>query len=442
MQTSVHVPIPQSARAHIIGKQGSTIKAIQEKSGARIQLPKVDEVTGNLEDDEDAVIDVIVEGNALSAAIARDAINKIAGERSANVSTKLKSIPTEFYPFIAGPNNQLAAALEAEHGIQIRVPPHQPWSPSVPQVPAAGQRPTFIASSDDNYIQLAGDRAAVQSARAAIEHQVQELQNQLLLDQVEIRQGTHQFIIGDRGVPIEDFFAETNCVVVLPSTPGIDTVTIIGRSNDVNAGLEKAMDLATQIHTSVFDVARHHSHASGGAPTYSRDIARYLRQRKEIERLETLYQIHINTPFSEGIVSPWELYAREGKNALKAQKEMSSIINSHPPSRLATVPVDPFFYSYLKSDVRPKIQNDFGVNLIVSDTADNDYPVLLVYEGAADSADPYQVPQKVPTASELKQFQQKLSEARKHILELINKQEQVSTVTLEVPLKYVSHKST
>ncbi|KAL7621934.1 hypothetical protein AAE478_007434 [Parahypoxylon ruwenzoriense] len=433
---AIKVPIPQSARAHIIGKQGSTIKAIQEKSGARIQLPKVDDSANGFEEDDDAMIDVIVEGNALSAAIARDAINKIAGERSANVSTKLKTIPAEFYPFIAGPNNRLASALETEHGIQVRVPPHQPWSTFVPQVPAAGQRPTFTPPVDDNYIQLAGDRAAVQAARAAIEQQAQELQNQLLLDQVEIRQGTHQFIIGDRGIPIEDFFADTNCVVVLPSTPGVDTVTVIGHADDVNTGLEKAMDLATQVHTSVFDVAKHHSHASGSAPAYSRDISRYLRQRKEIERLEKLYQIHINTPFSEGIVSPWELYAREGKNALKAQREMSSIINSLPPSRLATVPVDPFFHSYLKSDIRPRIQNDFGVHLVIPDAAEADLPVLLVYEGEIPTGETYQVPQKAPTASELEQFRRGLADARKHILEVVNKQEQIATATLEVPLKF------
>ncbi|KAI8956650.1 hypothetical protein F5Y11DRAFT_145638 [Daldinia sp. FL1419] len=436
VKTSIKVPIPLSARAHIIGKQGSTIKSIQEKSGARIHLPKVDESVGGLEEDDDATIDVIVEGNALSAALARDAINKITGERSANMSTKLKSIPAEFYPFIAGPNNRLAAALEAEHGVQIRVPSYQPWAPSIPQAPAAGQRPTFTPPSNDNYIQLAGDRAAVQAARAAIERQVQELQNQLHLDQVEIRQGTHQFIIGERGVPTEDFFADTNCIVVLPSSPGVDTVTVIGRAEDVNGGLEKAMDLATQVHTSVFDVAKHHNHASGGAPTYSRDISRYLRQRNEIERLEKLYQIHINTPFSDGIVSPWELYAREGKNALKAQKEMSSIINSHPPSRLATVPVDPFFYSYLRSDITPKVQNDFGVNLVVPDAAEGDLPVLLVYEGSATPKEQYQVPQKVPSPSELKEFQRGLSDARKHILDILGNQEQIKTTTIEVPVKF------
>ncbi|KAI0014761.1 RNA binding effector protein Scp160 [Xylariomycetidae sp. FL0641] len=435
VKTSIKVPIPASARAHIIGKQGSTIKSIQDKSGARIQLPKVDENAVNEDDDEDATIDVIVEGNAISAAMAREAINKIAGERSSNLSTKLKSVPAEFYPFIAGPNNTRANALESEHGVQLRVPPHMPWSQQVPQLPAQGARPTFAPANTDNHIQLAGERAAVQAARAAIERRVQELQNQLHMDQVDIRQGAHQFIIGDRGIPSDDFFADTNCVVILPNEPGTDTVTVIGLADDVNAGLEKAMDLATSVHSSFFDVAKHHNHAAGGASTYPRELSRYLRQRKEIERLENLYKIHINTPFSEGVVSPWELYAREGKNALKAQKEMSSIVNSHPPSRLASVPVDPFFHSYLRSDVRPKVQNDYGVHLVVPDANEAELPILLVYEGPDAPAD-YQPPQTVPNAAEIKSFQQQLNEARQHILDILNKQEKIETITLEVPTKY------
>ncbi len=103
-QESIKVPIPQSVRAHIIGKQGSTIKALQEKTGARIQLPKAEDIPAYpADDDDDATIDVTVEGNAISAAAARDAILKIAGERTANVNAKVRDIPSEFYPFIADP---------------------------------------------------------------------------------------------------------------------------------------------------------------------------------------------------------------------------------------------------------------------------------------------------------------------------------------------------
>lgn len=436
-QETVTVSIPQSTRAHIIGKQGATIRAIQEKSGARIQMPKINEASANIDDDDDALIDVVIEGNTHTAALARQLIEKIVGERSANASTKLKSIPAEFYPFIAGPNNSRTHALETEHGIQIRVPPHLPWASQVPQMPVSGQRPTFVPTPHDNHIQLAGDRAAVQAARAAIERRVQELQNQLHMDQVDIRQGAHQFIIGERGIPSDEFFADTNCVVILPREPGVDTVTVVGLADDVSNGLEKAMELATQVHTSVFNVARHHSHAPGGESVYTRDLARYLRQRKEIERLEKLYAININTPYTNGISSPWELYAREGKNALKAQKEMSSIVNSHPPSRLAAVPVDPFFHSYLRSDIGPKVQNSFGVHMVVPDGSDAELPVLLVYEGPEVTGDVYDVPQTAPTASDLRTFQQGLLDARNHLLDLINNQEKIETATLEVPVKYV-----
>ncbi|KAI1309293.1 putative RNA binding effector protein Scp160 [Xylaria venustula] len=430
------ISIPQSTRAHIIGKQGATIKSIQEKSGARIQMPKVNEAGSNTDDDDDAMIDVVIEGNTHTAALARQLIEKIVGERSANASTKLKSIPAEFYPFISGPNNSLAQALEAEHGVQIRVPPHLSWASRVPQLPVSGKPLTFTPASHDNHIQLAGERTAVQAARAAIERRVQELQNQLHMDQVDIRQGAHQFIIGERGIPSDEFFADTNCVVILPSEPGVDTVTVVGWPDDVSNGLEKAMELATQVHTSVFNVAKHHSHAPGGEAVYSRDLARYLRQRKEIERLESLYKININTPYASGINSPWELYAREGKNALKAQKEMSSIVNSHPPSRLASIPVDPFFHSYLRSDIRPKVQDSFGVHMVIPDGSDAELPVLLVYEGPEVGESAYEVPQKTPTASELRTFQQGLLDARQHILDLINKQEKIETATLEVPFKF------
>ena len=422
--------IPSSARAHIIGKQGPTIKAIQEKSGARIQLPKVDEA----QEDEDGDIDVIVEGNALSAATAREAINKIVGEKAANVTTKLKSIPAEFYPFIAGPYNSLANSLEAQHGVQIRVPPHQPWSHPTPRAPVAGQRPTFAPATNDNHIQLAGDRLAIQAARAAIERRVQELQNQLQIDQADINKGRHQFIIGDRGIPMHEFFADTNCAIILPSEEGVDTVTVIGPPDDVARGLDRAIDLAMAPQVASFNASRFHRHAAGGASAYSRDMSRYLRERREIERLEQLYNVHINTPYTAGVDSPWELYARDGKNSVKAQKEMTSIINSHPPSRFASIPVDPFFHSYLRSDITPKVRQQYGVYTIIPNGAEADLPVLLVYEGDSP-LDAYQVPQSVPAAQDVQSFQKGLSEARKHILDLLNRQEQLATVTLEVPLK-------
>ncbi|KAK9775367.1 putative K Homology domain-containing protein [Seiridium cardinale] len=432
---TIRVPIPRSARAHLIGKGGATIKAIQEKSGARVQLPKTDDSQAAGDEDDDALIDVIVEGNTVSAAVARDAIQKIAGDHTATLTSKLKTIPAEIYPFLAGPNNSLLSELEKEHGAQIRIPPHQPWAHPVPKS-QNGERLWFAPPREENFIQLAGDRPGVTAARAAIERHAQELQNRLVINQEQIPFSRHQFIIGNNGVPAEDFFAETNCVIILPSDPSQDTVTIIGTEDDVARGVDKAQELSMFLNQSSIDVSRSHKHANDGAPAYMRDVARYLRQRREIERLEKLHQVHISTPISNGLGLPWDLFGRDGKNILKAQKEVNSVVGGHPPSRFATIPVDPFFHAYLKSDVKPQVQNDFGVHVVIPEATEQQLPVLLVFEGESGADSAYQVPKAAPSADELRAFQQGLNDARKHILELIGKQEEIKTETLEVPVKF------
>ncbi|KAM0348938.1 hypothetical protein ACHAPU_003872 [Fusarium lateritium] len=437
-RTAIKVPIPQSTRAHIIGKGGSMIKALQEKTGAKIQLPKVDENNPIDEEDDDATIDVTIEGNALSAASARDEILKIAGERSANVQTKVRGIPAAFYPFIAGRDNALAQALEENNGVQIRVPSLQAYPAGpIPVTANPGQRPIFApAGNDESHIQLAGDRAAVQKVRAEIERQVAELHKQLAAEQLSIQRGRHQFIVGDRGVPVEQFFADTGCSILLPSDEDDDTITVIGPADQVPSGLEKAMDLAMGMQMSNLDIARFHRNAPGGAAVHAGNVTRYLRQRKEIERLEKLYSTHINTPFSEGGALPWELYSREGKNAIRAQSEITGIINAQPPSRMSAVPIDPFFHQHLRTNITPQVKQNYGVQVIVPEASEGNVPVLLVFEGPDPTEGPYQLPRTKPSDAEVRAFKQGLEEAQKHILDLINKQEAITSATLDVPAKF------
>ncbi|KAH6608588.1 hypothetical protein Trco_001934 [Trichoderma cornu-damae] len=438
VKVTIKVPIPQSTRAYIIGKSGATIKALQEKTGAKIQLPKADENQAVDDEDDEALIDVTVEGNPHSAAYAQNEILKIVGERAANVQTKVRGIPTAFYPFIAGPANSLAQAMEEANGVQVRVPTHQLFSSApLPVAPAPGQRPVFApAGADDEHILLAGDRAAVQKARAEIERHAAELQKQLEAEQLSIQRGRHQFIIGQRGIPMEDFFNETGCAILFPSDEDEDMITVVGPPSQVQAGLERAMDLAMGMQMSNIDISRSHRNAPGGAAAHAANITRYLRQRKEIERLEKLYSTHINTPFSQDGALPWELYSREGKNAIRAQSEITAILNGHPPSRMQTVSVDPFFHQHLRNDVTPRVKKDFGVHVVVPDSSEVDVPVLLVFEGPDPAEGAYQPPRVKPTDVEARAFKQALDAAQNHILGLINKQEELVSESLDVPAKF------
>ncbi|KAL2018258.1 hypothetical protein VTK56DRAFT_1012 [Thermocarpiscus australiensis] len=431
---SIKVSIPRSARAHIIGKGGSTIKALQEKTGARIQMPKVEESQGPVDEDDDSLIDVIIEGNSQEAAAARNAVLKIAGERAANVNTRLKAIPAEFYPFIAGPKNSFVNSLEQDKGIQIRVPPFQARSSHPPVVPAPGQRPEFTAAID-SFIQLAGEREAVKAARDTIEKRVQELREQLMVEQLSIQRGRHQFIIGERGVSMDEFFEGTGCVVVMPNDDDDDMVTVIGPAGQVQVGVDRAMDLAMNMQCSNVDITRFHRQAPGGAAAHARNVTRYLRQRKEIERLEKLYNVHFNTPFSQEGALHWELYSRDGKNAIRAQSEIKGLMDGHPPARMASVAVDPFFHHYIRTQVMPQVRQDYGVYLVVPDASEADTPILLVYEGHS-SPESYEIPRSAPSQSDITEMQKWLQDAQNHILGLINQQESLTSTVLEVPQKF------
>ncbi len=250
----------------------------------------------------------------------------------------------------SAPGRRATASRSVSHPINVVF--------STPSAPAAGERPVFAPAANDNHIQLAGDRAAVQAARAEIERQVEELHRTLALEQLSIQRGRHQFIIGNRGIPVEEFFDNTGCAIILPHDEEDDIVSIIGPADRVQEGLEKAMDLAMNMQCSNIDISRFHRQAPGGAAAHARNVTRYLRQREEIKRLEELYNVHFNTPFTEDGALPWELFSRDGKNAIRAQSEIKGLVDGPPPARLSTVAVDPFFHQYIRNDIVPRVRQD------------------------------------------------------------------------------------
>ncbi|KAK4201078.1 hypothetical protein QBC40DRAFT_278797 [Triangularia verruculosa] len=429
---TIKVPIPRSTRAHVIGKGGSTIKALQEKTGARIQMPRVEDAPAAPDDeDDDSTIDVLIEGNSQQAAAARNAILKIANERAANVNTRLKGIPAEFFPFIA--KNGLVGSLEQGRDLQVQVPSHPVRVAHPPVAPQGGQPPVFYPAAD-NFIQLTGERDAVRAAKEQIERRAEELRRQLAVDQFSLNKGRHQFIVGDKGIPQDQFFDQTGCIVVLPTDDDDETVTIIGPSDKITPASDVAMDLAMNMQSSNLDITRYFRQVPSAA-AHARNVTRYLRERKEIERLEKLHHVHFNTPFNASGALPWELYARDGKNAIRASNEVKGIVEGHPPARITTAAVDPFFHAYLQKEARPKVRQDYGVHLVIPQGSEADAPLLLVYEGRT-SPDSYEIPRAQPSQADLLEMQKWLNEAQTYITGLIAKQDPLTAATMDVPTKF------
>jgi predicted PilT family ATPase len=427
-QQSVDVPVPASVRAHIIGRQGSKIQEISKRTGARIQVPKAE-----AGEDEDTVVNVHIEGNALTAEMARREIDAIVNERTSTVNLRLKDIPAEFYPFLAGPHNVHVDKLAQGRDVNVQIPQYHTWrSQAPPQV--VRNQPIPFAPQTNFPIQISGDRAQAQQVQAELERRAQQLRQQLALEQRSIERGRHQFIVGDRGGSLHDFLEETGCSIVLPpSSDDSETVYIVGPPGKIEQGINKLEDLAASMTMATADAAREHKGAN--AQAHAHNLTQYLRQRKALAELERLHEASIVAPTDRDGPTGWEIYARNGKNSMKARGDIMGVFASHPPSRFATVDVDPFYHSFLQQRNASKLRQDTGVHVVFPNELDNSPQLILVYEGDA-SYDDYAIPRGAPSPAEVKAYQQSLQKAQQFIQGLTSNQPKIESRGLESNPKF------
>ncbi|OJJ45505.1 hypothetical protein ASPZODRAFT_153153 [Penicilliopsis zonata CBS 506.65] len=432
---SVRVPIPTSARPHIIGRQGAVVQEIQQRTGARVQVPRADESPAAEDDDDGDTIDVLIEGDAVAAEMARREIEAIVKERASNMNLKLKSIPPEFFPFIAGAHNANLRDIEERTKAQVHVPRYDTWT-SQPPPQEAGLGQIQFAPVPERHIRIAGERAATQQARAEIESLAAQLQHQLTLRQLAINRGQHQFILGDEADALHEFLADTGCAIILPpQSDDSEFLTITGPPSCIEAGINRAMDLATSMQMASIDLSRQHPSAPAGPHAHARALTRYLQERQIIKELEAMYDARIALPPSLDGPVTWEVYSRDGKNTIRARSDIMNVVQAHPPTRIRNVSVDPYFHPYLQSRSASKLQDDFGVHLLVPDESDSS-DVFLVYEGPSASGAPFEIPRQRPSPADVAAFEKSLQEAQEYLLATLGDQSNVVSKAVDIPGKY------
>ncbi|KAJ5595180.1 K Homology domain type 1 [Penicillium hispanicum] len=421
---SVRVPIPTSARPHIIGRQGAVVQDIQTRTGARVQVPRADD-NAPVDDDDSDTIDVLIEGDAVAAEMARREIEAIVKERGSSMNLRLKTIPPEFFPFIAGAHDSALRDIEERTKAQVNVPRYDTWSTQPPPQEAHPGQVQFVPCADKHII-ISGERAAAQEARAEIERLAADLQRKLTLRQLAINRGQHQFILGSEADALHNFLAQTGCAIVLPpSSDDSEFLTITGPQSQIEAGINHAMDLATSMQMASIDLSRQHPNAPAGPHAHARALTRYLQRRQIIKQLEAAI---------EGPVA-WEVYSRDGKNTIRARSDIMNLVQAHPPSRLRHVPVDPYFHPYLRSRGAERLQNDYGVHLLVPDDV-NSPEVVLVYEGPSATAASFEVPRQRPSPVEIAAFEKSLQEAQEYLLNALGNQHDIVAKSVSIPAKY------
>jgi transcription antitermination factor NusA-like protein len=414
-------------RPYIIGKGGASIQDIQKRSGARVQVPKQE-----AGEDDDTMVDVLIEGNALTAEMARREINKIVNEKTSTVNMRLKDIPAEYYPFLAGPHNALINNLEEGRDVRVQIPHYTTYAQ--PPAQAARNQPIPFVAQAQFPIQISGDRNHAGEVQAELERQVQELRQKLAIEQRSIERGRHQFIVGDRGGSLHDFLEETGCSLIIPpSTDDSEIIYVVGPPDKIENGVNKLEDLAASMQMAIVDAAREHRGANSQA--HAHNLTRYLRQRQALAELERAHEASIVAPTDLDGPTAWEIYARNGKNSQKARADIQSVFAGHPPSRFHNVQVDPFYHQFLQQRNAQHIREQHGVHVVFPQETDESPELILVYEGATPYAD-YSIPRGAPSSADAQTYQKALQEAQRFIQDLTSGQQDLVNRDVEAPSKF------
>lgn len=398
--------IPASVSARIIGAGGSNILKLQDKFGVKIKIDRNKRKTSG---QGDVGIDTVeITGHSAQVAQAYDEIAKLAREHQPKVDVPLRSIPPEFYPFIAGRHGSGVQNLEKTHNVNIKVPQYHTWSSRAPSKAEVDNKPARFAPHGDSHIVVSGESVAVSQAREALERLAEQLQAELMLEELQAQQFLHPFIVGDRGLDPLKFLEQTGCSVIIP--PGhheTEEIHIIGPQDKLDAGRNYAEELMAQKHNQPVHLHKHFADSPAGPERHSRALAQYLRKRAIEREFANNHSAEIIFPSNVSASPSWTVITDDPRKALTARNELSKITQAYPTPRLQLVEIDPFFHPHLEQMHAQKLQEDFGVHLIVPDGEDS---VVLVYEGPRPSS-PFQISRDKPSKSEISEFERALKQA-------------------------------
>lgn len=378
-------------------------------------------------EDDDDTVDVEIEGSPMAVAMAKHDIENIINTRTSNVNLRLKDIPAEFFPFLAGPNNSRINSYEDGRDVRVKIPHYHTWQQQAP----SAEHPSKLTPQEGYMIQIAGEREAAKQVQAQIERQFRELQSQLSINQVPIEQSRHQFIVGNRGNTLHDFLSETGCSVVLPpSSEDSEMITIIGPQGHLERAIDKAMDLASQMHMQKVDFAKQYPGSREHAEAHASSLGRYFRQRRALQPFEQQYDAQVVPDTG----SQWQIFSRDPRSAMRARNDVMNLVSGHPPARFRNVEIPPFYQRGLRQQHAAPLREQHGVYLMTPEDPESPQ-IVLVVEGTS-SAEDYAFPQKQPTADESKAFERQLQEAEAYLLNLIGEQQPVEQRSLDAPSKY------
>ena len=412
------VEIPASVKAHIIGRGGSNVIALQKKFSVKIQVQDKEKPAKNTAMDSEAAV-VEISGHAGGVRSAEQEILGLVKERQPKVDRHLPEIMPRYHPFIERRFADQIDRYRQDHDVHVQIPAFGPLpGPS---------RPTTLRKSQTPFITISGDPTVAAQAQAELEQLAKRLQEQL--HQEELQVPFNPYMVGDRGMSQEDFFNQTGCLLIPPEEGG--DALIFGPKENLPTAVDKVNQLAENVIEQSVDTHRSFHNADHGADAQARAVARYLRQKQIENEFRDRYNTDLVFPSPQEAATNWRVFGQENRNVRQAQGDLVRIVQAYPPQRLRKLPVDPFFHPHLPTLFGGDLRDQFNVHLLNPDVGDDH--VILIYEGDGEPNGLFEISRAKPTASQLDGFVSALQQAENHIRSRIPEDTVIVNRELEVP---------
>ncbi|XP_023947643.1 vigilin [Bicyclus anynana] len=343
-QASKQISIPKEHHRWILGKQGQKLKDLEKVTATKISVPGIADnsetvtITGTKEGIEKAEHEI-----------------RVCSEEQSRKALERITVPKIYHPFIQGPFGERSAALTAETGARIHIPP---------------------ASTQSDEIVVAGEKNGVMAAKAQIEQIYEEMAKKCSTVRVEVPKSQHKYVIGARGTTIQEILKETGVSVEMPPPDSpTGTITLHGPHNKIGLALSKVCEKANSVKTATVD-----------APTW---IHKYIigKNGSNIKKItQDLSKVHVDITHSEDKVK----IDGPPEEVERAQVELDEFVkNLLATLTYVELTVDPKFFKHIigksGSNIN-RLKDETGVVInIIENEGNNVIRIEGSHQGVAEA---------------------------------------------------------
>lgn len=212
-QVEIKINVPKDYHRFLIGQGGKVRQEMEAKTNARIQIPKAEEETE----------DILVSGHLGAVQAARVEIFNIVSERT-NVGSETLIIDKLYHVFLL--NSDRLRQFQETSTVKIK----------------------FGTETNPDEVQISGKLQEVADAAALIDEIYGEKKRTTKSVSVGVNKKQHRFVIGSKGVNIQEILKATGCAIFVPqSSDPSDSITIVGEDSMILKALEMVMEKARSV---------------------------------------------------------------------------------------------------------------------------------------------------------------------------------------------------